>query len=330
VSVLVAPPDAVTPRLTVRGLRTYICGRRGVGKAVDGVSFTLAPGETLGLVGESGSGKSLTSMSLVRLLPRAARIVEGDIRLDGLDLLALPLNAMRQIRGARIAVVLQDALTALNPVLTIGEQIYEPLRQHQGLGGRALRARAVELLRMMRIPAPEARLRAFPHQMSGGMRQRALGAVALAAGPEVLIADEPTTALDPTLEAAFLEYIKQIQRERGMSILLTTHDLNVVARACHRVAVMYAGRIVETGTTRQIMAKPAHPYTEGLLAAVPDVRRPAHRLIAIPGQPPSIYAEKVGCSFAARCPYVMDRCRTESPPDFDLPDGRSVACWRYA
>lgn len=320
-------PEQV-PLLRVRGLKTYVFTARGVGRAVDGVSFSLARGETLGIVGESGSGKSLTGLSILRLLPTAARTISGEVLFEGRDVLKLPERAMRKIRGGRIGLLLQDALTALNPVLSIGDQIREPLVIHQGLKGAQVRRHAIDLLRMLRIPAPELRLKSYPHQMSGGMRQRSLGAIALAAAPDVLIADEPTTALDPTLEAAYLEYLKAIQRQRHLSILLTTHDFNVVRRMCDRLAVMYAGRIVESGKATELLERPRHPYTEALLNAVPDVRSQPKRLAAIPGQPPSIYQRDPGCSFAPRCPYVMARCRDEEPPDVPLEHG-SVSCWRY-
>ena len=316
--------------LQVRDLKTYFFTKRGVGKAVDGVSFDLRRGETLGLVGESGCGKSLTSLSLIRLNPQpASRIVGGQVLLDGEDLLRKSNNEIRRYRGRHIAMILQDPMTALNPVFTIANQLFEPLRLHQGLGGRSLRQRAIELLRMLRIPAAESRLSNYPHQFSGGMRQRAVGAIALSCSPEVLIADEPTTSLDVTIQAAILDLLKDIQRQTNLAILFITHDFGVVARMCERVAVMYAGRIIETADTKSLFESPAHPYTEALLNSVPDVSAQARRLYSIEGQPPSIYDLTGGCSFAARCPYVMDRCKTQFPPQTPVADNHSVNCWRY-
>jgi oligopeptide/dipeptide ABC transporter ATP-binding protein len=316
--------------LAVRDLRTHVVTRRGVGRAVDGVSFDLHRGETLGLVGESGCGKSLTCLSIVRLHPRpAARIVGGEIRFRGEDLLAKSEAQMRRYRGRHVAMILQDPMTALNPVFTVGNQLAEPLRLHAGLRGRALWQRAAEAMRLVRIPAVEARLRAYPHQMSGGMRQRAVGAIALSCEPEVLIADEPTTALDVTIQAAYLALLKEIQVRTRLAILFVTHDFGVVARMCDRVAVMYAGKIVELADTRTLFARPAHPYTEALLRSVPDVQAVPARLYAIEGQPPSIYDAPAGCPFAPRCPYVEARCREAFPPERAVAPGQTVSCWRH-
>jgi oligopeptide/dipeptide ABC transporter ATP-binding protein len=316
--------------LEVRDLRTYFFTRRGVGKAVDGVSFTLRRGETLGLVGESGCGKSLTCLSLVRLHPRpASRIVGGQVLFRGEDLLAKPEREMRRYRGRHVAMVLQDPMTALNPVFTVGDQLAEPLRLHQRLRGRSLRERALEVMRLVRIPGAEARLGSYPHQFSGGMRQRTVGAIALACDPEVLIADEPTTALDVTIQAAYLALLREIQARTGLAILFVTHDFAVVARMCDRVAVMYAGRIVELGDTAAVLARPAHPYTEALLRSVPDLDAPPARLYSIEGQPPSIYESAPGCPFAPRCPHVEPRCRAEFPPARELAPGHTVSCWRH-
>jgi oligopeptide/dipeptide ABC transporter ATP-binding protein len=322
------PPGEVV--LEVRDLRTHFVTRRGVGRAVDGVSFDLHRGETLGLVGESGCGKSVTCLSIVRLHPRpAARIVGGQVRFGGVDLLALPESIMRRYRGRHLAMILQDPMTALNPVFTIGNQLAEPLRLHGGLRGRRLWQRAAEAMRLVRIPAPEARLRAYPHQLSGGMRQRAVGAIALSCEPDVLIADEPTTALDVTIQAAYLALLREIQARTGLAILFVTHDFAVVARMCDRVAVMYAGRIVELGDTATVLARPAHPYTEALLRSVPDLDAPPARLYSIEGQPPSIYAPAPGCPFAPRCPLVEPRCRVEFPPARTPAPGQTVSCWRH-
>jgi peptide/nickel transport system ATP-binding protein/oligopeptide transport system ATP-binding protein len=316
--------------LDVKNLRTYFFTMRGIGKAVDGVSFELRRGETLGLVGESGCGKSMTCLSTMRLNPTpASRIVGGEVLLHGEDLLRKPDREMRTYRGRHVAIVLQDSMTALNPVFTIGHQLYEPLRIHQRLRGSRLRQRAIELLHLLRIPAAETRLRSFPHQFSGGMRQRAVGAIAFSCDPEVLIAEKPTTSLDVTAQAAFLELLKDIQRRSNLALLFVTHDFGVVAQMCDRVAVMYAGKIIETADTRRLFDSCADPYTEALLQSVPDVNVQMKRLQSIAGQPPSIYNLPVGCPFAPRCPYVHDRCWQEFPPEKEVTEGHSVSCWRY-
>ncbi len=319
------------PVLEVRELRTYLFTQRGIGKAVDGVSFQLRPGETLGLVGESGCGKSMTALSVLGLHPRpAARVMGGEVLFRGEDLLKKSPRERRRYRGRRIALILQDPMTALNPVFTIKNQIAEPLRLHQRLRGRSLRARAIELLQLLRIPAAEHRLHSYPHQLSGGMRQRVVGAIALSCGPEVLIADEPTTALDVTVQAAYLALLKEIQRSTGVAILFITHDFGVVAKMCDRVAVMYAGRVVETASTWELFDRPAHPYTEALLKSVPDVRLGARRLVSIEGQPPSIYSLPPGCPFAPRCPSVMPRCSETFPPEVEVAPGHRASCWNHA
>jgi oligopeptide/dipeptide ABC transporter ATP-binding protein len=297
---------------------------------VDGVSFTLHRGETLGLVGESGSGKSMTCLSILRLNPRpASRIVGGQVLFRGEDLLAKSESEMRRYRGRHLAMILQDPMTALNPVFTVGNQLAEPLRLHQRLRGRALWRRAAEAMRLVRIAAPEARLRAYPHQLSGGMRQRAVGAIALSCDPDVLIADEPTTALDVTIQAAYLALLKEIQARAGLSILFVTHDFGVVARMCDRVAVMYAGKIVELADTRALFEQAAHPYTEALLRSVPDVQARVERLDSIEGQPPSLFDPAPGCPFAPRCSHVEPRCRDTYPPERTVAPGQTVACWRH-
>jgi oligopeptide/dipeptide ABC transporter ATP-binding protein len=316
--------------LSVRDLQTHFYTQRGVGKAVDGVSFDLHRGETLGLVGESGCGKSMTSLSIVGLYPRpAARIVGGQILFDGEDLVQLSPGELRRYRGKRLAMILQDPMSALNPVFTINNQLSEPLRLHQRLRGGGLRQRAIELLKLLRIPAPDQRLSSYPHQFSGGMRQRVVGAIGLSCSPEVLIADEPTTSLDVTVQAAYLALLKDIQRETDLAILFITHDFGVVARMCDRVAVMYAGRIVETDPTWELFDKPAHPYAEALLNSVPDVRTGTKRLYAIEGYPPSIYERPVGCPFASRCPYVMPHCKETYPPAVEIAPGHQTSCWRH-
>ena len=316
--------------LSVRDLQTYFYTQRGVGKAVDGVSFDLHRGETLGLVGESGCGKSMTSLSIVGLYPRpAARIVGGQILFDSEDLVQLSPNELRRYRGKRLAMILQDPMSALNPVFTINNQLSEPLRLHQRLRGGNLRQRAIELLTLLRIPAPDERLSSYPHQFSGGMRQRVVGAIGLSCNPEVLIADEPTTSLDVTVQASYLALLKEIQKETDLAILFITHDFGVVARMCDRVAVMYAGKIVETAATWELFDKPAHPYAEALLNSVPDVRLGTQRLYAIEGSPPSIYERPVGCPFASRCPYVMPHCMEAYPPEVEIAPGHLSSCWRH-
>lgn len=317
--------------LQVRDLKTYFYTKRGVGKAVDGVSFDLRRGETLGLVGESGCGKSMVCLSVMRLNPQpASRIISGQVLLHGEDMLQKPDKDMRKFRGKHMAMILQDPMSALNPVFTIGNQLCEPLRIHQKLRGRRLRQRAIELLSMLHIPAAASRLKNFPHHFSGGMRQRAVGSIALSCDPEVIIADEPTTSLDVTIQAAFLELLKDIQQRSNLAILFITHDFGVVARMCDRIAVMYAGRIVETADTQRLFNTPAHPYTEALLQSVPEVNAQIKQLYAIEGQPPSIYDLPTGCAFAPRCAYVEERCWQEFPPLTQITDAHTVHCWRHA
>src|SRR2546428_823153 len=272
------------PVLEVRDLRTYIHTRRGVVRAVDGATFSVGRGETLGLVGESGSGKSMTCLSILRLIPEpGGRIAGGQILFDGEDLLAKTAEEMRQLRGSRIAMILQDPMASLNPALTVGEQIAETLRLHRGLRGRALDDRIVELLRQVRVSDPERRVHAYPHQMSGGIRQRVAGAIAISCQPSLLIADEPTTSLDVTIQSQYLRLLKEIQRETNLALVFVTHDLGIVAKLCDRVAVMYAGRIVELGKTRDIFNRPRHPYTVGLLNCLPTLRRGREPLTAVDG-----------------------------------------------
>jgi oligopeptide/dipeptide ABC transporter ATP-binding protein len=301
-----------------------------VGRAVDGVSFVLRAGETLGLVGESGCGKTMACLSIIGLNPRpASRIVGGQVLFRGDDLVRKTDAEIRQYRGRHIAMVLQDPMTALNPVFTVGNQLFDPLKQHQKLRGKRLRERAVAMMRLVRIPAPEARLTSYPHQFSGGMRQRTVGAIALSGQPEILIADEPTTALDVTIQAAYLDLLRDIQRQTRLAILFVTHDFGVVAQMCDRVAVMYAGKIVEIAETSRLFAAPAHPYTEALLRSVPDVQEAPSRLYSIEGQPPSIYNAGSGCPFAPRCPAVEPRCRDAFPPSLAVAPGHTVSCWRH-
>ena len=322
-------PSSV-PLLEVRDLRTYFFTRSGTGKAVDGVSFTLDQGESLGLLGESGCGKSMTSLSILRLVPRpAGRIVSGQVLFRGRDLLRISEQEMREVRGREIAMILQDPLSTLNPVFTIGNQVAEPLRVHRVVSRSRLWERVSKLLSLVRIPAPESRLRDYPHQFSGGMRQRVVGATAIAAGPKILIADEPTTSLDVTIQAQYLRLLKELQRESNLSIIYITHDLATLARICDRVAVMYAGRIVEQLTVEALFERPAHPYTEALLQSVPRMDQKVHRFPSIEGSPPLIHDLPPGCAFAPRCPRAMDICGSESPPVTKLGADHAVSCWLH-
>jgi len=302
--------------LEVRDLSTQFVTHDGVVKAVDHVSLTLAEGETLGIVGESGSGKSVTSLSIMRLIPSPpGKIVGGSIRFDGDDLLSLPEDEMRRVRGKEIAMIFQDPMTSLNPVLTVGRQITESLELHMHMTGREAKTRAAELLGMVGIPAPATRLDAYPHQFSGGMRQRVMIAMALSCHPRLLIADEPTTALDVTIQAQILELIKRLQHELGMAVLMITHDLGVVAGMADRIAVMYAGRVIEEGPTARLFADPRMPYTIGLLQSIPrlDEQR-GHRLVPIRGTPPDLTSLPDACPFAPRCDYVQEACGHTRPP----------------
>jgi oligopeptide/dipeptide ABC transporter ATP-binding protein len=319
------------PVVDVRGLETHIVTRWGTIKAVDGVSFAVDEGKTLGLVGESGSGKSMTCLSLIRLVPRpAARIVGGQILLDGDDVLARTEREMRDIRGRKVAMILQDPMSSLNPLFSIGMQLREAVGLYHALHGRARSERAAALLAAVRIPSPAARLSAFPHQLSGGMRQRVVGAMAIAAPPRLLIADEPTTSLDLTIQSQYLGLLKDLQQQHRLAMIFVTHNLGIVARMCDRVAVMYAGRIAEIGPVRAIFREPAHPYTRALVASIPRLGRRRGHLTAIEGQPPDLAALPAGCSFAPRCPAAMDRCRVEAPPAFALGDGHLARCWLHA
>jgi oligopeptide/dipeptide ABC transporter ATP-binding protein len=322
--------DATAPVvLEVRGLRAYLYTRWGIVRAVDGVSFALREGETLGLVGESGCGKTMTGLSLVRLLPEpAGRIVEGQVLLDGEDLVTKSESEMRRVRGRRVSMILQDPQTSLNPVFTIGDQILEALRLHRHDGEGSLTSRAEEALRRVKVAAPEQRMRAYPHQLSGGMKQRVVGAIAVAGEPRVLIADEPTTALDVTIQLQYLALLREIQARTRLAMLFITHDFGIVARMCDRVAVMYAGRIVESGPTRALFRTPRHPYTEALMASVPRLEGPVGRLPSIEGQPPPLHDLPNGCRFADRCAHVDDRCRREYPPTMPVGPAHEAACWR--
>jgi oligopeptide/dipeptide ABC transporter ATP-binding protein len=318
----------MTPVLEVTDLQTHFraFGGARVVRAVDRVSFTLGAGETLGLVGESGSGKTTTCLSIVGLLPRGGRIVGGRVEFEGRDLTAMSPRELRRVRGRRIAVILQDPMASLNPLFTIFRQVAEPAFFHQQLRGRALRHRVRHLLGAVRIPSPEWRMREYPHQMSGGMRQRIVGAIALAGGPSLVIADEPTTNLDVTIQAQYLDLLKDIQRETGVALIFVTHNLGIVAKMCDRVAVMYAGRIVEQAPVRALFDDPQHPYTRALVGAVPKLGSKAP-LYSIAGQPPNLAALPPGCPFHPRCPEALSRCEADDPPDAHLGAGRTARCW---
>ncbi len=316
--------------LEIKNLRTYFYTEEGVVRAVDGVSWDLEEGETLGLVGESGCGKSVSALSILRLIPRPpGRIVEGEILFEGEDLLEVSDAEMRDIRGNRIAMVFQEPMTSLNPVLTIGNQLTEAITLHLGLDRPEARARAVELLELVGIPEAGARLDDYPHQFSGGMRQRVMIAMALSCNPKLLLADEPTTALDVTIQAQILELMAQLSRDLGTAVVIITHNLGVVSRYADRVNVMYAGQIVESGSTIDIFKNPRHPYTVGLMASVPRLDATEHiRLDAIEGQPPLLINPIPGCPFEPRCDWAVDQCRTEQP-GLDLKEERHWArCWR--
>ena len=321
---------AAAPLLEVDGLRTQFVTRRGIVKAVDGVGFTLNRGETLGLVGESGSGKSITCLSILRLVPKpAGRIVAGRILLEGEDLMGKSRAEMRQLRGSRVAMILQDPLTSLNPGFTVGGQVAEAIRIHQGLRGRALRERVVDIMTRVGIPQADRRLKAYPHQMSGGMRQRVAGAIALSCQPSLLIADEPTTSLDATVQAQYLRLLQELQEEFDFGLIFVTHDLGIVARLCDRVAVMYAGRIIETGPTRALFDDARHPYASALLDSIPRLEVRGQRLPAIAGQPPILIDLPAGCPFAPRCPRAMDVCREAYPAAVEVAGSHSVSCWLH-
>jgi oligopeptide/dipeptide ABC transporter ATP-binding protein len=315
--------------LEVRNLSTHYVSARGtrVTRAVDGVALAVGEGETLGIVGESGSGKTTLALSLLRLLPPAARIVGGEIWFEGEDLLRKSDAEMRRVRGRRIAMILQDPLASLNPLFTVGDQVAEPLRVHEGATRASAWARARDLLRAVRIAAPEARVGEYPHQLSGGMRQRIVGAIAISCGPRLLIADEPTTSLDLTIQAQYLRLLRDLQRDHGLAMVFITHNLGIVAKMCDHVAVMYAGRIVEAGPVARIFSAPAHPYTQALLESIPRMSRGRERLTAIEGQPPDPAALPSGCAFHPRCPRVTDRCRGEAPPELAVADAQRTRCW---
>ena len=315
------------PVLSVRNLRVEFPTRRGTLVAVDDISFDIAPGEVLGVVGESGAGKSLTASAVIGLIEPPGRIAGGEIFLRGLRIDNLTDDAMRHIRGKRIGMVFQDPLTSLNPLYRIGDQLVETITTHTNLNAAAAREKAIALLAEVGIPAPGARFDAYPHQFSGGMRQRVVLALALCAGPELVIADEPTTALDVSVQAQIIALIKRLCRQHGAAVMLITHDMGVIAETANRVAVMYAGRIAEVGEVHQVVRDPLHPYTQGLMAAIPTLEVGARRLAQIPGAMPRLSAIPAGCAFAPRCPKVFARC-AERPPLLAIGD-RGAACWLY-
>ena len=316
------------PLLEVQRLRVEFPTRRGTLLALDDVSFSIAPGEILGVVGESGAGKSLTGAAIIGLLEPPGRVAGGQILLDGQRIDNLPADAMRKIRGKRIGAIFQDPLTSLNPLYTVGRQLVETIQVHLGLDAAAARQRAVALLQSTGIPAAEQRIDQYPHQFSGGMRQRVVIALALAAQPALIVADEPTTALDVSIQAQIIALLKTLTKEQGAAVMLVTHDMGVIAETCDRVAVMYAGRVVEIGPVADVIHKPAHPYTVGLMGSIPAMDEERERLMQIDGAMPRLNAIPAGCAFNPRCPRAMDRCRSERP-DL-LPAGATrAACWLH-
>jgi peptide/nickel transport system ATP-binding protein len=316
--------------LQVKDLVTSFKTDRGIIRAVDGISFNIKKGQTVGLVGESGCGKSVTSLSILRLIQSPPGFVErGSINFDGKNILELDDAGMRSIRGNRISMIFQEPMTSLNPVFTIGDQIGEVFRIHQGMNKKQAREKSIDMLRLVKIPAPESRVDEYPHQLSGGMRQRVMIAMALACNPELLIADEPTTALDVTIQAQILDLMADLQKTLNMAILLITHDLGVVAEVCDYVMVMYAGKIAEQAPVKDLFKDPKHPYTKGLLNSIPKLGHKTEYLPTIEGQVPSLSKLPKGCRFQDRCPFVMDKCRVDEPVLIDVGHERKVACWLH-
>src|SRR6185312_6278969 len=317
------------PLISLENLSAHYVSQQGtrVVRAVDEVTIRLNAGETLGIVGESGSGKSTLALTILRLLPPAARIVSGRMMFEGENLLDKSDEEMRRIRGKRIAMILQDPMASLNALFSIGDQVGEPIRVHEGATRATAWKRAIGLLKSVRIPSPETRVTQFPHEMSGGMRQRIVGAIGISCEPRLLIADEPTTSLDLTIQAQYLNLLSDLQREHGLALIFITHNLGIVAKMCTQLAVMYAGRMVEKGPVSRVFNDPVHPYTRALLNSIPRMTDPDQRLTAIDGQPPDLSALPPGCSFAPRCPNVMPRCRSQEPPAFAPEAGRSARCW---
>ena len=316
------------PLLELRRLAVSFATDDGTVHAVDGIDLALARGRTLGLVGESGCGKSVTSLAIMGLLPPENSKVKGEVRFEGRDLLTLDADTIRDLRGARLAMIFQEPMTSLNPAYTVGDQIVEAIQQHQHLSAADARARAIEMLRIVRIPSPERRVDDYPHKLSGGMRQRAMIAMALACGPDLLIADEPTTALDVTIQAQILDLMRGLRRDTGTAIILITHDLGVVAEMADDVAVMYAGQIVERAPVASLFARPEHPYTVGLLGSIPKLDQKRERLPSIEGRVPDMAHPPEGCRFAARCPFVEPACRAAAPPLIEVAPGHLTRCRR--
>jgi peptide/nickel transport system ATP-binding protein len=315
--------------LEVRELHTHFAGEAGELRAVDGVSFALLPGRTLGVVGESGSGKSVTALSIMGLLPMPpGRVAGGEVLFEGVDLLQLDRAALRERRGNQLAMIFQEPMTSLNPAFTIGDQIAEAVLRHRAVSPREARAQAIEMLRRVRMPVPERRVDDYPHKLSGGMRQRAMIAMALVCGPKLLIADEPTTALDVTIQAQILDLLRELRAETGTAIMLITHDLGVVAELAHEVIVMYAGKVMERALVAALFETPQHPYTIGLLGSIPRLDGAALRLASIDGAVPNPQALPRGCRFHPRCPFVIDQCREREPPLVEISPGQFAACWR--
>lgn len=314
--------------LEVSGLKTYFQDRKGQVPAVDGVDFILRKGETLGIVGESGCGKSVTSMSILHLMPPKGRIVDGTIRFKGRDITHLPPAEMAKLRGKEIAMIFQEPMTSLNPVYTVGYQISEMILRHEKISKKEARARAIEMLRLVNIPAPEKRIDEYPHELSGGMRQRVMIAMAVSCNPELLIADEPTTALDVTIQAQILDLMRTLKQTLNTSIMMITHDLGVVAEMSDYVLVMYAGMVMEYSDVRSLFADPLHPYTQGLLKALPRMGESQEKLYVIDGVVPSLYELPAGCRFWPRCAYATERCKHEIPALYEV-EGRKVRCFRY-
>src|SRR5262245_66522872 len=320
--------------LEIKGLKTHFFTEEGVVRAVDGIDLRIDKGETLGIVGESGCGKTVTALSVMKLIPMPpGKIVEGQMLYEGRDLVTLPPAQMRKVRGKEISMVFQEPMTSLNPVFTIGEQIAEAIRLHEGLGRRAAMDKTVDMLKLVHIPNPERRVKEYPHQLSGGMRQRVMIAMALSCNPKLLIADEPTTALDVTIQAQILELLNELKAKLGMAVLLITHDMGVIAETAQRVMVMYAGKVVEEASVKELFKEPLHPYTQGLLRSIPRIDLAAterRRLETIPGTVPTLRGEIApGCRFAPRCPFVKSVCTEKDPVLKEVKPGHKVSCWLY-
>ncbi len=317
------------PLLSLENLSTHYVSQQGsrVVRAVDEVTLSLNAGGTLGIVGESGSGKSTLALTILRLLPPAARIVSGRMMFEGENLLDKSDVEMRHVRGKRIAMILQDPMASLNPLFSIGNQVGEPIRVHEGASRASAWTRAVGLLKSVRIASPATRVSQFPHEMSGGMRQRIVGAIGISCEPRLLIADEPTTSLDLTIQAQYLNLLRDLQRDHGLALIFITHNLGIVAKMCDQLAVMYAGRVVEQGPVSRIFSTPVHPYTKALLGSIPRMTDNREHLTAIEGQPPDLASLPAGCAFAPRCPKAFARCRVEAPPEFAIDEGCTARCW---